>query len=166
MVVPAWAVWEQSVGYGDVIEAASALRTVYESSVVFVERQYPQDQTMTLPMQFPPSADWTPSQRCWEETCSVARWKVESRRHEGWLVDSEGKKVQKVRTWKVLGLRFRDPFHFQYRYTSKGMGSGASFTAEARGGAHSYHELRRSGRLMPSGRVESSDLEVVDTEYK
>ena len=162
IAVPVWAVWERTVQYQDILEAATAMRTIYESSVVFIQRKHAgSDVLSTLPPQFPPSTGWTPARRCWLETCSAVRWKVESRRQEGWLVDEAGNKVQKIRTWKVLGLRFRDPIHFQYRYTSRGIGPGASFTAEARGGAHSYHELRRSGTLMPSGQIKSSDLEIV-----
>ncbi len=91
---------------------------------------------------FPPSTPWSPGVACCKQPGSTCQPQARAFSHK---------------TWKALDFSMASPHRYQYRFTSRGQGKRATFTAEARGDLDcdgAYSRFRYSGELDASGEVQ------------
>lgn len=99
-------------------EAVQALDRIKTGARAFFQADHYDNTGSLLPKKFPASTEWTPSKTCCKEpggTCASdsSAWQAAG--------------------WKGLHMALTDPHRYQYRFTSKGQGQAAVFTATARG---------------------------------
>jgi len=125
------------------VEATMNLRKLYDSSVSYYEAEHATSAGAIVARQFPLTQSWTPTTNCGTATGGKCNPATEA---PGW----------RTATWAVLNFSVDDPFYYAYQYTSAGVGSSSTFSAEAQGdldGDSTYSLFRRNGSVTAENNV-------------
>ena len=135
-------------------EAAGHLNKMWTGSVSYFETDHMDATGASLPKQFPASVNNVPGQDC---SCQA-----------GGKCPGGGSEWQNA-SWVALSFSIPDPFLYKPRYSSSGVGSASTFTAEAVGDLDcngTESSFKRLGAIDANGDVSGSKAPIVTNELE
>jgi hypothetical protein len=106
IAIPAFVKYEQSA---KATEASMMLDRMYMGAQTYMETPQYDGQGQPVPVQLPPSVDWTPAVSCCQQSGG-----------EGKCDPFANEAAWQHPTWQALDFEVLDPFFYQYRYVNEG----------------------------------------------